>query len=192
MLDDLDLTSIADERLRTLIVRLLNLIDAQASDLRDAQAEIQRLRDENNRLKGEQGKPNITPPSPPPPPSNYSSEAERSRRVERGKRGKRASIIVDREQILTVDRRLLPPDAEFKGYEGCSIQGGPYGKTGWGLNEVFTYKGKPYKSGETPAVAKDNARKTEVNKVVKEDPPTAPRPGQGTRGKFLELLTKKP
>jgi hypothetical protein len=30
------------------------------SDLRDAQAEIQRLRDENNRLKGEQGKPNIT------------------------------------------------------------------------------------------------------------------------------------
>jgi hypothetical protein len=122
MLDDLDLTSIADERLRTLIVRLLNLIDAQACDLRDAQAEIQRLRDENNRLKGEQGKPNIKPPTPPPPPTNYSSEAERARRVERGKRGKRTSITIDREQILTVDRRLLPPDAEFKGYEALLVQ----------------------------------------------------------------------
>lgn len=122
MLDDLDLSSITDERTRTLIVRLLNIIDKLSSDLRDAQAEIQRLRDENNRLKGEQGKPDIQPPPPPTAPANYSSESERHRRAERGKRGKRQPIIIDREQPLTVDRSLLPPDAEFKGYEEVIVQ----------------------------------------------------------------------
>src|SRR5215210_7901677 len=111
MLDDLDLSQITDERTRTLVVRLLNLIDDLSSDLRDAQAEIQRLRDENNRLKGEQGKPNIKPPTPPIPPTNYPSEPERHRRVERGKRGKRNAIQIDREQTLTVDPASLPPDA---------------------------------------------------------------------------------
>lgn len=122
MLDDLDLSSIADERMRTLIVRLLNIIDDLSSDLRDAQAEIQRLRDENNRLKGEQGKPTIKPPTPPTLPTNYSSEPERHRRGERGKRGKRQPITIDREQTLTVDRALLPPDAIFKGYEEVVVQ----------------------------------------------------------------------
>lgn len=55
MLDDLDLSSITDERTRTLIVRLLNLMDDLSSDLRDAQAEIQRLRDETNRFEGRAG-----------------------------------------------------------------------------------------------------------------------------------------
>lgn len=122
MLDDLDLSSITDEHTRTLVVRLLNLVENLSADLRDAQAEIQRLRDENNRLKGEQGKPNIKPPAPPTPPTNYSSEPERHRRVERGKRGKRQPITIDREQTLTVDRAILPPDAEFKGYEEVVVQ----------------------------------------------------------------------
>jgi Transposase IS66 family len=122
MLDDLDLSSITDERTRTLIVRLLNLVESLSADLRDAQAEIQRLRDENNRLNGEQGKPDIKPSTPPPPPTNYSSEPERHRSVERGTRGKRQPIPIDREQTLTVDRTLLPPDAAFKGYEEVVVQ----------------------------------------------------------------------
>ena len=120
MLDDLDLAGIPDERTRTLIVRLLNLIEAQAADLRDAQVEVQWLRDENNRLKGEQGKPAIKPPSP--PPANYSSEPERHRRAEHAKRGKRAPSTIDREQTLRVDPIMLPTDAAFKGYEDVVIQ----------------------------------------------------------------------
>ena len=122
MLDDLDLAGIPDERTRTLIVRLLNVIEAQAADLRDAQVEIQRLRDENNRLKGEQGKPIIKPPPPPAPPANYSSEPERHQRGERGKRGKRAPITINREQTLRVDPTILPADATFKGYEDVVVQ----------------------------------------------------------------------
>ncbi len=122
LLDDLDLSSITDERMRTVIVRLLNIIADQATALREAQAEIQRLRDDINRLKGEQGKPDIKPPTPPSPPANYSSEPERHRRVERGKRGKRAPIQIDREEPLTVDPATLPPDAIFKGYEDVIVQ----------------------------------------------------------------------
>jgi hypothetical protein len=72
MLDPVDLSNIQDENARQLIDRLLNLIEAVSADLRNAQAEIQQLRDEINRLKGEQGKPNIKANKPKPPWSNYS------------------------------------------------------------------------------------------------------------------------
>jgi cell division protein FtsB len=53
MLEDLDLSAIHEENARELIQRLLNLVEQLAADLREAQAENQRLRDENNHLKGE-------------------------------------------------------------------------------------------------------------------------------------------
>jgi hypothetical protein len=120
MLDNLDLNSIPDERTRELIVRLLNLLETVTADLRAAQAENQRLRDEINRLKGEQGKPAIKPNTP--AAADHSSERERRQPRERHKRSKREFIAIDREQILTVDRAVLPPDAEFKGYEEVVVQ----------------------------------------------------------------------
>src|SRR5215211_5907175 len=98
MLDNLDLNSIPDERTRELIVRLLNLLETVTADLRAAQAENQRLRDEINRLKGEQGKPAIKPNTP--AASDHSSERERRQPQERHKRSKREFIAIDREQIL--------------------------------------------------------------------------------------------
>jgi len=80
------------------------------------------LRDENNRLKGEQGKPKIKPNTPPPPAPDYSSERERRQARERGKRGKRIPVPIDREQTLSVDPATLPADAEFKGYEEVVVQ----------------------------------------------------------------------
>ena len=77
MLNDIDLTSIKDENACQLIVRLLNLIEQLSADLRDAQAENQRLRDEVNRLKGEQGKPKIKANTPKPVVADLSSEKER-------------------------------------------------------------------------------------------------------------------
>src|SRR5712691_5724837 len=78
MLEDLDLNSIADERARELVRRLLNLLEAVIADLRAAQAENQRLRDEINRLKGEQCRPAIQPNTPPPL-KDHASEQERRR-----------------------------------------------------------------------------------------------------------------
>jgi len=122
MLEDIDLTGIQDENARQLIVRLLNLIEDLSADLRDAQVENQRLRDEVNRLKGEQGKPNIKANTPKPVRVNHSSERERHKPRQHTKRSKKATIPIDREQILEVDRATLPADAEFKGYEEVVVQ----------------------------------------------------------------------
>jgi hypothetical protein len=122
MFEELDLSRIQDENARELIARLLNLIEKQAADLRDAQAEIQRLRDEVNRLKGEQGKPKIKGNTPKPTREDHSSEKERHKTRPRHKSSKNAAIHIDREQKLAVDPALLPEDAEFKGWEDVVVQ----------------------------------------------------------------------
>jgi hypothetical protein len=122
MLEDIDLSSIQDESARQLISQLLNLIEALSADNRDAQAENQRLRDEINRLKGEQGKPKIKANTPKPPRVDYSSEKERRKPKVRQKRAKKANLEIHREQTLAVDEATLPADAEFKGYEDVVVQ----------------------------------------------------------------------
>ena len=121
MLDDLDLNAIQDKNARELIRRLLNLIEQLSADLREAQAENQRLRDEINRLKGEQGKPKIKANTAKPP-VDHSSEKERRKARQRHKSSKKATIAINREQVVEVDQARLPADAEFKGYEDVVVQ----------------------------------------------------------------------
>ena len=122
MLEDLDLHSIADEQARELVRRLLNLLEDVRADLRAAQAEIQRLRNEINRLKGEQGQPTIKPNTPQPPPKDLSSEQERRTPKAWSKGRKLDRIPIDREQVVAVDPTSLPPDAVFKGYADVVVQ----------------------------------------------------------------------
>src|SRR5215210_1340481 len=122
LLAGLDLSGLPDERSRALVSGLLNLVETLAADLRTAQADIQRLRDELNRLKGEQGKPDVKANTPKAPPPDLSSEQERRQPRERTKRRKHDLLLVDREQTLLVERALLPPDAEFKGYDEVLVQ----------------------------------------------------------------------
>ncbi len=122
MLDDLDLSGLPDERTRDLVLRLLNLIETVTGDLRAAQAELQRLRDENNRLKGEQGTPDVRPKASPKPPADHSSEAERKVPKPHHKHAKLTTIPIDRDQVLTLDPAILPPDARFTGYQAVTIQ----------------------------------------------------------------------
>jgi hypothetical protein len=111
-LEDFDLSSIQDERARQLIIRLLNLVENLSADWAAAQQEIQRLRDEISRLKGEQGKPTITPKVSSRG-KNYSSERERQEPTQRGKQRKNPKIHIDREQVLEVDGAGLPEDVVF-------------------------------------------------------------------------------
>lgn len=117
----LDLTGLPDEHSRALVSGLLNLVGTLSADLRAAQAEIQRLRDELNHLKSEQGKPKIKPALPPPSPPDLSSEKERHQSRQRHKR-RSCDFIIDREQTLVVERSLLPADAEFEGYNVVLVQ----------------------------------------------------------------------
>ena len=123
VLDDLDLSSIADERVRQCLVFLVNLVDAHKHEITELRAENQRLRDEINRLKGEHGKPTIKGNTPPTGKStNYSSEPERRTPKEWTKEKKTPTLRVNREQVLRVDPAILPADAEFKGYEDVIVQ----------------------------------------------------------------------
>jgi hypothetical protein len=122
MLEDLDLHSIADAQARELVNRLLNLLEDVRADLRAAQAEIQRLRNEINRLKGEQGQPTIKSNTPQPPPKDLSSEQERRTPKAWSKGRKTDRIPIDREQVVAIDPARLPPDAVFKGYEDVVVQ----------------------------------------------------------------------
>jgi len=110
---------------RESIVRLLNLVETLKAESDRLRAENQSLRDEVNRLKGEQGKPNIKPNKEKKGRStstNYSSERERHRSKKRHKQSKRDKIKIDRERVLKVDLETLPEDAEFKGYEDVVVQ----------------------------------------------------------------------
>jgi hypothetical protein len=141
---DLDPTTITDlDGAREAIRRLLNMVETLSADLSTAQKEIQRLRDENARLKGEQGKPDIKPNKPPDPPADHSSEQQR--RVPRGrvKRRTNESITIDREVTLEADPATLPDDAEFKGYEAVTVQ-----DITLQTDNVRFYKAKWYSPGQ--------------------------------------------
>ena len=130
MLEGFDLSQIQEERAKELMVRLLNLVENLSADLREAQQENQRLRDEIARLKGEQGKPTIKPNAAAKN-RNYSSEKER-----KGGQGeqeapaasaqpqgpKQARVRIDREETLRVDPAVLPGDAQFKGHDDVLVQ----------------------------------------------------------------------
>jgi len=117
LLEELDLSSIQDERLRQCIVMLLNMVEQLKRENAELRAEVQRLRDENQRLKGEQGKPKVkgnTPKSPTPRPTDYSSERQRHVPKEWSKGKKQDTVKIDREETLKVDPTILPADAELR------------------------------------------------------------------------------
>jgi hypothetical protein len=120
MLEEFDPKSIEDERLRQVFINLMNLVETQSAKLAEQAKEIQRLRDEVNRLKGEQGKPKIKGNHQPKP--DLSSEKQRRESKPHQKSSKQAHIKIDRREIVKVDREQLPSDAVFKGYQEVVMQ----------------------------------------------------------------------
>ena len=125
MLEHFDPNDIQDlEQARQAIVQLLNLVEELSAAMSELRKENQRLRDEVNRLKGEQGKPTIKPSKKTrsSEASDHSSEPQRRRRTKRTRRSKVNCIPIDREEKLDLDHAQLPDDAQFKGYEPVIVQ----------------------------------------------------------------------
>jgi hypothetical protein len=119
MIEEFDPNSIEEEEVRQVVIGLMNVVDKQDGTITEQAAEIQRLRDEINRLKGEQGQPKIKANK---PTADLSSEKERRQSKPRNMRSKQDKIPIDREVVLKVNREDLPADAIFKGYEEVVVQ----------------------------------------------------------------------
>src|ERR1700687_5478379 len=98
MVEDVDPTTIEDEHVRQVVISLMNLVEQLSAKVAQQAEEIQRLRDENNRLKGEQGKPNIKANT------TVALSSEKERRVSKPhhKTNKQAQIRIDRVEVLKV------------------------------------------------------------------------------------------
>jgi Transposase IS66 family len=120
MIEDFDPTTIEDEGLRQVVISLMNLVESLSAKVAQQAEEIQRLRDENNRLKGEQGNPNIKPNTK--AKASLSSEKERRASKPHHKANKHAQIRIDRVEVVKVDEEHVPADAQFKGYEEVIVQ----------------------------------------------------------------------
>jgi hypothetical protein len=107
---------------RQAITLLLNLVEELKQENERLRIQVQCLRDEINRLKGEQGKPDIKPDKPAKSAGKHSSEQERRQPKPHRKSSKVNKIEVNREEKLSVARDQLPADAQFKGYEAVVIQ----------------------------------------------------------------------
>ena len=106
--------------MRQTIEILLNLIEQLKSEVKELREGLQRLQDENNRLKGEQGKPEIKAKLG--RENNHSSEKERKTPKSHAKGQKNESIKIDRQEIIKYPQDKLPIDAQFKGYEEVIVQ----------------------------------------------------------------------
>ena len=105
---------------------LLNLVEGLAASVEALTEENQKLKDEINRLKGEQGLPEFKGKKH--QKVDISSFDSRLHKEKRGKKGprNRASKIdrikIDRIESCPVNKEVLPADAIFKGYEEVIIQ----------------------------------------------------------------------
>jgi len=115
---------IADEQLAEAFRILLQLIEELYEENEKLKVENQKLRDAINLLKGEQTKPDIKP-SGKRQNEDISSEKERKTQnpsKKKKSKAKKHKIKIDRIEVCKVDKSILPPDAEFKGYQDVTVQ----------------------------------------------------------------------
>jgi hypothetical protein len=105
---------------------LLNIIETLNQENIELKKEVQGLKNEINRLKGEQGQPEFKSKSVEVAQNrNISSESERKNSSERktDRRKKRKDLPIHDTKIISLDKTKLPADSKFKGYSNKIIQG---------------------------------------------------------------------
>jgi regulator of replication initiation timing len=123
---NIDIKSIS-ATIRIIIIGLLNIIETIFQNKEELKEENQKLKDEINHLKGEQGKPDIKAKNSNKENSNHSSEKERKgnskkSNKKRNRKSRNINIKIDREETCKIDRDILPEDAQFKGYSEYIVQ----------------------------------------------------------------------
>ena len=107
---------VQDEQIKSMLRLLLNIVESQQSEISSLKETNQSLRDEINRLKGEQGKPKFKPKNK----SKDISSERYTKSTDKGrekKKGKKKNILIDKKETCKIDKSILPTDAVFKGYD---------------------------------------------------------------------------
>lgn len=106
------LPSITDENRTPLVENLLSIIMQQQKQIEVLQAEI-------NRLKKHKGKPKLKAST-----LGKNNKGNNNNQSGRGKlkKSKSGEIIIDKVQIIDIDKDKLPDGAEFKGYNSYIVQ----------------------------------------------------------------------
>lgn len=123
-----DIDAITDPHVAAVQRTLFGLVEVLVEINAAQRKTIQELKDEVNRLKGEQGKPDIRKQktSADAIDPKHSSEADRNKRGEQKTRAKKTkkkkTVKIDRRVDCDVDKDCLPPDAKFQGYETRVVQ----------------------------------------------------------------------
>lgn len=126
----IDFKSIEDENLRATIILLFTAVEQFSKEIDVLRKDNQALKDEVNRLKGEQGKPNSRAQTN--KNNDHSSESDRkdddkdgdnnSGKPPKNPKPKKDDIKIDRVERCAVDKSILPDDAVFKGCEPVVVQ----------------------------------------------------------------------
>jgi hypothetical protein len=120
-----DIDAIADPHVAAIQRTLFNLIEILVSENEMLRETIQKLKDEISRLKGEQGKPDVRKQTKGGN-NNHSSESYRkncrNKKTHKPKNKKKQTVKIDRQITCEIDKRNLPDDAVFKGYEKRIVQ----------------------------------------------------------------------
>ena len=119
---NIDPKKISDQALRTSFILLFNLVEKTLAENETQKNEIQQLKDEISKLKGEQGKPTIRPQKK--KDGDVSSEKERKNKKKKKKKNKSKNhkIEINRTVSLEIEKTELPNDLIFKGYETVIVQ----------------------------------------------------------------------
>lgn len=120
-LSKLDLANVKDESIKNAFELFYNVVENLHQEIIELKKINQALRDENNRLKGEQGKPDIRPNTK----TNKKDISTGGREYERQqhiKKAKKKDIKVHQTIKITLDKEKLPEDVKFKYWEDVITQ----------------------------------------------------------------------
>ena len=109
------------EEIKSIVLKVFNAYGSAVSGIAQRDEEIQKLKDEINRLKGEKGKPKFKPNRKDDDDNkddqNY--QVPENNKRQRNRPQKKQNIRIDREETVDFseeEKKELPPDAVFKGY----------------------------------------------------------------------------